>query len=148
MVPGDESYSSLPMVVDTDQLFYFKPDGVQLLCSLAEETPSEPTDPSPRMEDVALAIDRINEATTLSIRSVNSQWVGLRTFAPDREMVIGEDPEYEGFFWLVGQGGTGIQTAPAYGALLASLVLGEDLPSDLVEAGVDPAVTDPARFSG
>lgn len=147
MVPGDETYARLPMVVDTDQLFYFKPDGVQLLCSLAEENPSEPTDPRPRMEDVALAIERINLATTLSIRTVNSQWVGLRTFAPDREMVIGEDPRSEGFFWLVGQGGTGIQTAPAYGSLLASLVLGDDLPADLAEAGVDPAVTDPARFS-
>ena len=148
MVPGDEAYSSLPMVVDTDQLFYFKPDGVQLLCSLAEESPSEPTDPRPRMEDVALAIERINEATTLSIRTVNSQWVGLRTFAPDREMVIGEAPDVEGFFWLVGQGGTGIQTAPAYGALVASLVLGDDLPAYLSEAGVDPAVTDPGRFTG
>lgn len=147
MVPGDETYARLPMVVDTDQLFYFKPDGVQLLCSLAEENPSEPTDPRPRMEDVALAIDRINEATTLSIRTVNSQWVGLRTFTPDREMVIGEDPESEGFFWLVGQGGTGIQTAPAYGSLLASLVLGKDLPADLAQAGVDPVVTDPVRFS-
>ena len=148
MVPGDASYASLPMVVDTDQRFYFKPDGVQLLCSLAEENPSEPTDPRPRMEDVALAIERINEATTLSIRTVNSQWVGLRTFAPDREMVIGEAPNAGGFFWLVGQGGTGIQTAPAYGSLLASLVLGDDLPPDLAEAGVDPSLTDPARFSG
>ncbi len=148
MAPGDESYASLPMVVDTDQRFYFKPDGVQLLCSLAEESPSEPTDPRPRMEDVALAIERINEATTLSIRTVNSQWVGLRTFAPDREMVIGQAPNSDGFFWLVGQGGTGIQTAPAYGALLASLVLEEDIPTDLSEAGVDPAATDPARFSG
>lgn len=148
MVPGDEAYAALPMVVDTDQLFYFKPDGVQLLCSLAEESPSEPTDPRPRMEDVALAIERINEATRLSIRTVNSQWVGLRTFAPDREMVIGEDPKAEGFFWLVGQGGTGIQTAPAYGSLLASLVLGHDLPAHLAKAGVDPSVTDPVRFSG
>jgi D-arginine dehydrogenase len=148
MVPGDASYSPLPMVVDTDQRFYFKPDGVQLLCSLAEENPSEPTDPKPMMEDVALAIERINEATNLAIRTVNSQWVGLRTFAPDREMVIGEDPEVAGFFWLVGQGGTGIQTAPAYGSLLASLVLEDDLPADLVAAGVDPEVTDPARFSG
>lgn len=148
MVPGDESYAQLPMVVDTDHLFYFKPDGVQLLCSLAEERPSDPTDPRPRMEDVALAIERINEATSLSIRTVNSQWVGLRSFAPDREMVIGEDPREAGFFWLVGQGGTGIQTAPAYGALLASLVFGDDLPPELAETGVDPDVTDPARFTG
>lgn len=146
MVPGNEDYSSWPMVVDADQRFYFKPDGAQLLCSLAEEMPSEPTDPRPRMEDVAMAIERINEATTLDISVVNSEWCGLRTFSADRELVIGEDPTAPGFFWLVGQGGVGIQTSPAYGSLLASLVTGTDLSPDLVEAGVDPAVTDPARF--
>lgn len=146
MVPGDESYAAWPMVVDADQRFYVKPDGTQMLCSLAEEEPSEPGDPRPRMEDVALAIDRINEATTLGIRSVNSQWTGLRTFSPDREMVIGEEPTAPGFFWLVGQGGTGIQTAPAYGALLAALVAGNGLPESLDQAGADPLVTAPERF--
>jgi D-arginine dehydrogenase len=144
MVPGDRSYSGWPFVVDVDQLFYFRPDGAQLLCSLAEETPSEPLDPRPDMADVALAIDRINQATTLDIRSVNSQWTGLRTFAPDRELVIGEEPGAPGFFWLVGQGGTGIQTAPAYGALVASQVLESGHPPDLSE--VDPAVISPIRF--
>jgi D-arginine dehydrogenase len=95
---------------------------------------------------VALAIERINTATTLAIRSVNSNWAGLRTFAPDRDMVIGEDPTAEGFFWLVGQGGTGIMTSPAYGMLLASQMMGEDPPPSLAAAKVDPAVTHPARF--
>ena len=144
MVPGDSSYASWPFVVDVDQLFYFRPDGAQILCSLAEETPSEPLDPRPDMADVALAIERINQATTLDIRSVNSQWTGLRTFAPDRELVIGEEPSAPGFFWLVGQGGTGIQTAPACGALVASQVLGSGLPSGL--SGIDPAVISPTRF--
>jgi len=144
MVPGDRSYEGWPFVVDVEQLFYFRPDGAQVLCSLAEETPSPPLDPRPDMADIALAIERINEATTLDIRSVNSQWTGLRTFAPDREMVIGEEPTASGFYWLVGQGGTGIQTAPAYGALAASQVLGSGLPPDL--SGIDPAVTSPARF--
>jgi D-arginine dehydrogenase len=98
------------------------------------------------MEDVALAIERINEATILGIRSVNSQWTGLRTFAPDRDLVIGEDPTAPGFFWLVGQGGTGIMTAPAYGELIASQVLQRELPESLAVSGVDPAVTSPARF--
>ena len=146
MVPGDHSYATWPFVVDVDQLFYFRPDGAQILCSLAEENPSPPLDPRPDMADVALAIERINEATTLDIKTVNSQWTGLRTFAPDREMVIGEEPTAPGFFWLVGQGGTGIQTAPAYGALIASQVLGSDLPPGL--AGIDPAVTSPIRFRG
>lgn len=146
MVPGKREYADWPMVVDADQRFYFKPDGAQLLCSLAEEEPSDPADAKPHMEDVALAIDLINETTTLGIRSVNSQWTGLRTFSPDRDLVIGEEPTAPGFFWLVGQGGTGIQTSPAYGALLASRMLGTDIPNDLVEAGVDPASTDPGRF--
>ncbi len=146
MVPGGEGYSRWPMVIDADERFYFKPDGVQILCSLSERVPSEPTDPRPRMEDVALAIDRINEATTLGIRTVNSQWVGLRTFAPDKEMVIGEEPTAPGFFWLVGQGGTGILTSPAYGALLSSTVTGTGLPDGFIDAGVDPVVMSPARF--
>lgn len=146
MVPGDLAYDDWPMVVDADQRFYVKPDGTQLLCSLAEEEPSEPTDPRPRMEDVALAIDRINRSTNLQIRTVNSQWTGLRTFSPDREMVIGEEPTAPGFFWLVGQGGTGIQTAPAYGALLAALVTGDEPDDQLKEAGVDPQVTSPGRY--
>jgi D-arginine dehydrogenase len=146
MVPGDQAFSEWPMVVDADQEFYFKADGSQILCSLGEEEPSAPTDPKPRIEDVALAIDRINRATTLGVRTVSSEWTGLRTFAPDRELVVGEEPSAPGFYWLVGQGGTGIQTAPAYGALLASLVVGEDLPSELASAGVDPSITDPSRF--
>lgn len=146
MVPGSETSSGWPMVVEADERFYFRPDGAQFLCSLAEEEPSDPTDARPRMEDVALAIERINEATTLDIRTVNSQWTGLRTFAPDRDLVIGEDPTAPGFFWLVGQGGIGIQTSPAYGRLLESLVTGTPLPGYFDEVGVDPAQTSPARF--
>ena len=146
MVPGDEAYARWPMVVDVDHSFYFRPDGVQLLCSLAEETPSEPMDPRPDIEDVALAIERINQATTLDIRTVNSQWTGLRTFAPDRDLVIGEEPTAPGFFWLVGQGGTGIMTSPAYGALVASQVLATELPTALADLGIDPGRTSPHRF--
>lgn len=146
MVHGSEEWSSMPMVVDVDEGFYVKPDGVQFLCSLAEETPSEPMDARPEMEDVALAIERINDATTLAIRSVNSQWAGLRTFAPDRNLVIGEDPSAPGFHWLVGQGGIGIQTSPAYGQLLACMITGKPLPRHFTEVGVDPDRTSPARF--
>jgi D-arginine dehydrogenase len=104
--------------------------------------------PGPRTEDVVRTIALVNGATTLGIVSVNSEWTGLRTFAPDREMVIGEDPAASGFFWLVGQGGTGIRTAPAYGALPASQVSDAGLPSELVEAGVDLAIFHPTRFGG
>ena len=98
------------------------------------------------MEDVALAIDRINAATVLGIRSVSSQWTGLRTFAPDGELVAGEEPTAPGFFWLVGQGGTGIATAPAYGRLIADLVSGDAVSPQLVADGVDAERLSPARF--
>jgi D-arginine dehydrogenase len=146
MVPGSLAYGHWPMTVEAEQNFYFKPDGVQFLCSLAEEVPCHPCDPRPAMEDVALAIERINEATTLGIRVVNSQWTGLRTFSPDRDLVVGEEPSAPGFYWLVGQGGVGIQTSPAYGSLLASLATGGVLAPELVEAGVDPTRLSPARF--
>ena len=146
MVPGNPDFARWPMVVDAQRRFYFKPDGVQLLCSPAEEEFSVPMDTRPRTEDIALAIERINRATKLGIRSVNSQWTGLRTFAPDRELVVGEEPGTPGFFWLVGQGGTGIRTAPAYGALLASQVADAAPPDELAAAGVDPDVIHPARF--
>lgn len=146
MVPGRDESARWPMVVEANEHFYFRPDGPQFLCSLAEETPSEPTDARPRMEDVALAIERIKEATALDITTVNSEWAGLRTFAPDRDLVIGEDPTAPGFHWLVGQGGIGIQTSPAYGRLLACLVTGDDLPDQFTEVGVDPSRTTPSRF--
>lgn len=137
MVPGTESWSGWPLVVDVDHEFYFKPDGVQLLCSLAEETPTDPCDARPEELDVALAIDRINEATTLGIRTVRSSWAGLRSFVADGSMVIGFDPVAPGFFWLAGQGGTGIQTAPGAGMLAAGLICDGTVPAELDEFGVD-----------
>ena len=92
-----------------------------MICSLAEENPSEPCDAKHDEADVALAIERINAATTLDIRSVQTAWTGLRTFAPDRSMVIGPDTTDDSFFWCVGQGGTGIMTSPGVGRLLADL---------------------------
>ncbi len=146
MVPGDEGYAHWPLVADVDNGFYFRPDGSQILCSLADETPTEPGDARPDPADVALAIERINGATTLAIRSVRSAWAGLRSFVPDRCMVIGFEPGTPGFFWLAGQGGTGIQTAPAAGALTAALVTGSPLPGHLRLQQVDPAALSPARL--
>ena len=146
MAPGSEEYREWPLVASAAMEWYFKPDGIQLLCSLSEENPSPPCDARPEPLDIALAIERINDATTLGIRSVRSSWTGLRTFAPDREMVIGLDPREEGFFWLVGQGGTGIQTAPAAGELTASLVLDSQVSSRLLEHGLNIDVLSPRRF--
>ena len=134
------------MIADIDLRFYCKPDGKQLLCSLAEENPSEPCDAKHDEADVALAIERINAATTLDIRSVQTAWTGLRTFAPDRSMVIGSDSDDHSFFWCVGQGGTGIMTSPGVGRLLADL-LTEGKPTEHFEkTGLKHEDVSPDRF--
>jgi D-arginine dehydrogenase len=137
-----------PLVNDVDERWYFKPEGPgQLLCSLADETLSDPCDAKPDEADVALGLDRINEATTLGLRHVRTAWAGLRTFAPDRDLVLGADRAEPSFFWSAGQGGYGIQTAPAVGALVAAAVLGGGLPAELAATGVRPERVSPARFA-
>lgn len=144
MVTAPENSEHWPMVTDAGHTFYFKPDGVQLLCSPADETPSPPVDARPEEVDIALAIERINAVTSLGIRSVRSSWAGLRTFAPDGGMALGYDAGVDGLFWLAGQGGTGIQTAPAAARLAAALIRGEPRPDDLPT--IDLAALNPARF--
>lgn len=143
---GVTGSSVWPAVADIDHAWYFKPEGPQLLCSPAEEHEDVPGDPKPRMEDVALAIDRINAVTDLGIRSVAAEWTGFRTFAPDRRMVIGFDASAPGFFWLVGQGGTGIQTSPAAGALATLLIAGEMLEDDIRLDAIEPIDYSPNRL--
>jgi D-arginine dehydrogenase len=134
-----------PLVADVHDGFYFRPDGPHLLLSPADETPSEPCDARPDEADVALALERVNEATTLGLRSVVTAWAGLRTFAPDRVPVVGYDPEVPGFFWLAGQGGYGIQIAPAL-ARLAAALLADEAPDPALALDLDPAAVSPARF--
>lgn len=116
-----------PFVGPVDSSFYFKPETGAIMVSLSEETPSEPCDAYPDDLDVALALDRFHAATIVPPARPTAAWAGLRTFAPDRLPVLGFDPEAEGFFWYAGQGGTGIQTAPAHSALAAKLILGDPL---------------------
>ena len=145
-VPGNDHWSDWPLICNVDNEFYVRPDGGQLLCSLAEETPTEPCDARPEQIDIALAIDRINTHTTLNIRVVRSSWTGLRSFVADRAMVIGFDAVAPGFFWLAGQGGTGIQTAPAAGELTAALIVSGEPPERLLEFGVDAGALSPRRL--
>jgi D-arginine dehydrogenase len=135
-----------PFVSEIDDGFYFRPEGDALLVSPADETPSQPCDARASTEDVALALERINEATTLELRHVRTAWAGLRTFSPDRNPVVGHDPAHDGFFWLVGQGGYGIQTAPAMARLAAALVRHEPVPPELVAQGLDLARLAPQRL--
>jgi D-arginine dehydrogenase len=136
-----------PMIADVDDAFYVKPDVGQLLCSPADETPQEPADARPDELEIARAIDVINEVTRLNVRHVRSSWAGLRTFVADRNPVVGPDPSVEGLFWFAGQGGYGIQTAPALARTGAALLRGEPLPADIVARGLTAAPLAPDRPS-
>ena len=129
---GRTGLKDLPFVTDLHQSFYFKGEGDNSVwvCPL-DETPVDPCDAAPEEIDVAVAIDRFEKAVDWPVEAVERKWAGLRTFAPDRGMKFGFDPEAPGFFWCVGQGGMGIQTAPAASLLSASLIRGDELPGEL-----------------
>ncbi|MDA2979848.1 MAG: FAD-binding oxidoreductase [Actinomycetota bacterium] len=135
-----------PMAIDARERWYMKPEGPLMLASAASEIPSEPRDARPEELDIALGIDKINTATSLEIRSVKNTWAGLRTFTADRVPAIGFDDEDSSFFWLVGQGGYGIKTSPALGRLSAAKLLHQEVPADIIDAGVDERKLDPVRL--
>ncbi|MHA6620681.1 NAD(P)/FAD-dependent oxidoreductase [Pseudonocardia sp. DLS-67] len=121
----------LPMVVDPLESFYFKQEGDGLLVSPADETPVDPHDARPDELDVATALERVEAATGLGLRSVRTAWAGLRSFVPDRLPVVGAWPGQPGFWFCAGQGGSGIETAPALAAFAAAVVTGGPIPSDV-----------------
>lgn len=133
---------NLPLVLDLAESFYFKPESGRIWLSPHDETPSAPCDTAPEELDVALAIDRFESVVDWRIERVEHRWAGLRSFAPDRLPVYGFDPADPKFFWFAGQGGFGIQTAPAAAELAARLLHGEQ------GGAVDPAPYAPARFRG
>ena len=134
-----------PVVHEVESQFYFKPDAGRLLLSPADQTPSPPCDAQPDELDVAIAIERFEAATTLAVERVEHRWAGLRSFVADSVPVVGFDDVVPGFFWLVGQGGFGIQTAPAMGRLSAALIRGADVPDDLRERGLTRDLFRPRR---
>ena len=144
--PPGVDIAALPMTIDFDESFYFKPEVGQFLASPADETPSPPTDAQPEEMDIAIAIDRIETATTISIRRIKNKWAGLRSFVADKNLVVGYDPAAKGFFWLAGQGGYGIQTGAAAGRLAAALALGRGMPEDIVALGATEAALSPTRL--
>jgi D-arginine dehydrogenase len=117
-----QAFDPGPMVVRHPEEFYFRIDRGSILGSLADETPSEPCDAQAEELDVAMAIEAINNFTTLNIRSVESTWAGLRTFTTDKSPAMGCNTNEPHFFWLCGQGGYGIQMAPKLAALAADLI--------------------------
>lgn len=147
IIPAPEGINTAawPLVMDVDEMFYFKPDAGHLLLSPANEDASLPCDAVPDELDVAIAVDRFETATNHSVKRVLHRWAGLRSFVADRTPVAGFAADSPGFFWLAGQGGYGIETSPALGVLTASLVLGKGTPEDLAAHGVDARALHPAR---
>ena len=137
-----------PLVLDADDQFYFKPETGRVLATPGDATPMPPQDVQPDEMDVALTIDRVERVLTCPVGRVESKWAGLRTFAPDNTPVVGEDPDVPGFFWFAGQGGYGIQTAPAMSALIAGLVKDGSVPEWLADFGVKSVHYAPVRFRG
>jgi D-arginine dehydrogenase len=135
-----------PMVIDVDETVYFKPDAGQMLLSPANEDPMPPCDVAPEELDIALAVHRFEELTTVPVKRIAHRWAGLRSFVADRSPVAGWDPRAEGFFWLAGQGGYGIQMAPALARAAAAMLLGQALPADIAAQGVTPQALSPDRL--
>ncbi|HRD27354.1 MAG TPA: FAD-binding oxidoreductase [Caulobacter sp.] len=135
-----------PMLIDAAESFYAKPSAGRMLLSPAEETDMEAHDAA--ADDLALAegVERLEAATTLTVHRKPLAWAGLRTFTPDRLPAVGEAPDRCGFFWLAGQGGFGVQTAPALARLLASEVTGAPLPARWRDVGLSPDAYRPARL--
>lgn len=138
--------AGLPLVIHVDGSFYFKGESEgRVWLSPHDETPSDPCDAAPEELDIAIAIDRMQSVVDWPIAAVERKWAGLRSFAPDRLPVFGADPRQPGFVWCAGQGGFGIQTSPAIGALLATQ-LGAPAPDGAI-GRLDPAPFAPSRFT-
>lgn len=137
--PDGFTHRDAPITIDVDERFYLKPDAGRLLISPADETPTDPQDAQPEEIDVAICADRIMTAFNLDIRRIENKWAGLRSFVADKEPVIGYSTVAPGFFWMAGQGGYGIQSAPAAAKLAAALVQGRPVPAHIQAEGFDAA---------
>jgi len=145
--PTGVDASRWPTFAAVDETWYVKPEaGNTLIGSPANEDPVEPHDVQPEELDIAIGIDRIQAMTTLEIRRPSRTWAGLRSFVPDGDLVGGFDPDAEGFFWVAGQGGYGIQTSAAMGEACAALAAGEPLPARFAAFGLTEAMLSPRRL--
>jgi D-arginine dehydrogenase len=125
--PSPFDVSDWPMIIDIAEEWYARPEArTRLMVSPADATLTHPHDVQPEEIDVATGIDRMQRALDIAVRRVEHSWAGLRTFTPDGSLAFGWNQHVAGFFWCVGQGGYGIQTAPAAGRFVADMVLGRD----------------------
>ncbi len=137
--------ATLPLVMDIGESCYFKPDNGRVWLSPNDETPTAACDAAPEELDIAIAIDAFETIMGWPVAAVERRWAGLRSFSPDRLPVYGFAPDAPAFYWIAGQGGFGIQTAPAAAAIAAGQILGKT--PDPMVAGIHPARFDPSRFS-
>ena len=139
--PAPWTPAAWPMINDVDHTWYIRPEArTKIMVSPADETDMHPHDVAPDEMDVAIAIDRMQQALTIDVKRIEHSWAGLRTFTPDRNLAFGWDPAAQGFFWCVGQGGYGIQTSPAAGKLVADVIAGRDPgPAGRILPSVSPA---------
>lgn len=144
--PAGMDVSAWPMVIDSEETLYFKPDAGRILISPADETPSEPVDAQPDEMDVAIAADRFETMTTMTVRRPVAKWAGLRSFVSDKTIVVGFEKQAPGFFWLAGQGGYGIQTSAAVGRVVARLIGDAGIPEDIAALGVSDSDLSPERL--
>jgi len=142
--PDGMDVGGWPFVKTVGEQLYFAPESGRLFASPMDEVPNEPSDAQPEDYEVALAAHRVEERTTMQVKRVVHKWAGLRTFAPDRKPVAGFAPDAEGFFWLAGQGGFGLQTSPMMGAAAASFICDTPWPLE----NVSPEDLSPVRILG
>jgi len=143
--PDGVDVKSLPLVVDVEEQFYLKPDAGKLLISPANEDPEAPCDVQPDELDIAYCVDRIERAFSIQVRRIESKWAGLRSFVSDKCPVAGFSDQVEGFYWLAGQGGYGIQSAPALSQFAAAEVLGNAIPDYILAERLNPETIRPGR---
>ena len=144
--PAGEDVRSWAFVRTIADEFYMLPEGGRLMASATEEVDCDPCDAFPEEYDVAFAAYRLEQYTTLAVKRIQHNWAGLRTFASDRVPAVGFAPDAPGFFWLAGQGGYGLQSAPAMAEAAEALVTGAAWPEGLSRLGVEPDQIRPERL--
>ncbi|PDS59942.1 FAD-dependent oxidoreductase [Rhizobium anhuiense] len=143
--PAGSDVTTWPMTFDVAETFYFKPEAGRIMVSPVDMALSEPCDAQADELEVAIAVDRIERFTTMSVQSIKHKWGGLRTFAPDHEPVIGPDPEEPSFIWLAGQGGNGVMGGGAAARLAAAFAAMEAIPQDIAALGITAENVSPGR---
>jgi D-arginine dehydrogenase len=144
--PAEAGVSAWPFVHTAAGDFYMLPEAGRLLASPVDEIASDPCDAAAEEYDIALAAAKVEEYTTISVRRIAHSWAGLRSFVADRVPTAGFAPDASGFFWLAGQGGYGLQTAPAMAEIVETLVTGGAWPAGLSALGVERAQIEPGRL--